>query len=217
MVKSQDIVVLVKLISIEKMIIKFNDLYQDEYNFYYLNDRSYDSQKFFDYQSISLLLSMRGLAESINISKSETAECIKRLYKIGLLTFKNQKNGERIELSNLNWEVNKRSFFKLIVNSFEFFFKTEPKAIDIGIPTVFSNELLKSHLAYSSPLPFIWPIASYKAISGIAVDPLHKSVPQASMNDQYLYEIFSLIDVFRIGSPREKKIAQNLLEEEFYL
>ena len=36
MVKSQDIVVLVKLISIEKMIIKFNELYQDEYNFYYL-------------------------------------------------------------------------------------------------------------------------------------------------------------------------------------
>lgn len=216
MIKSQDIVVLVKLISIEKMIIKFNDLYDDEYNFYYLNDSLYDTQKFFDFQSISLLLSMRGLAESINISKSETAECIKRLYKIGLLNFKNQRNGERIELSNLNWEVNKRSF-KLIVHSFEFFFKTEPKAIDIGIPTVFSNELLKSHLAYSSPLPFIWPMASYRAISGIAVDPLHKSVPQASMNDKYLYEIFSLIDVFRIGSPREKKIAQDLLEEDFYL
>lgn len=52
MVKSQDIVVLVKLISIEKMIIKFNDLYQDEYNFYYLNDRSYDSQKFLDRKSV---------------------------------------------------------------------------------------------------------------------------------------------------------------------
>ncbi len=175
MIKSQDIVVLVKLISIEKMIIKFNDLYEDEYNFYYLNDSLYDTQKFFDFQSISLLLSMRGLAESINISKSETAECIKRLYKIGLLTFKNQKNGERIELSNLNWEVNKRSFFKLIVNSFEFFFKTEPKAIDIGIPTVFSNELLKSHLAYSSPLPFIWPIANYRSISGLAVKKKQKT------------------------------------------
>lgn len=81
MIKSQDIVVLVKLISIEKMIIKFNDLYEDEYNFYYLNDSLYDTQKFFDFQSISLLLSMRGLAESINISKSETAECIKGYIK----------------------------------------------------------------------------------------------------------------------------------------
>ncbi len=51
------------------MIIKFNDLYEDEYNFYYLNDSLYDTQKFFDFQSISLLLSMRGLAESIDISK----------------------------------------------------------------------------------------------------------------------------------------------------
>lgn len=114
MIKPQDIVVLVKLISIEKMIIKYNDLYNDEYSFYYVNDSLYDSQKFFDFQSITLLLSMRGLAESIHISKSETAECIKRLYNIGLLTFKNQKNGERIELSNLNWKVNKRAFFRLI-------------------------------------------------------------------------------------------------------
>ena len=197
MIKPQDIVVLVKLISIEKMIIKYNDLYNDEYSFYYVNDSLYDSQKFFDFQSITLLLSMRGLAESINISKSETAECIKRLYNIGLLTFKNQKNGERIELSNLNWKVNKRAFFRLIINSFEFFFKTEPKAIDIGIPTVFSNESLKNHLAYSSPLPFIWPMASYNAISGIALDPLHKSVPQASMNEMYCRRKVS-VDVFSI-------------------
>ena len=217
MIKSQDIVVLVKLISIEKMISKYRDIYGVGYDFYDLNENLYDTQKFFDFESISLLLSIRGLAESINISKSETSECIKRLHKVGLLSFKNQKIGEKLELSSLTWKVNKKSLFKLIVNSFEFFFQTEPKSIDLGIPTVFSNEILKKHLAYSSPLPFIWPMPGYNSVSGVSIDPLYKSVPHASMNDKYLYEIFSLIDVFRIGSPREKRIAQTLLEEDFDL
>ena len=39
---------------------------------------------------------------------------------------------------------------------------------------------------------------------------MHKSIPYAAINDEYLYEIFAIIDIFRMGSPREKHIAEKL-------
>ena len=77
----------------------------------------------------------------------------------------------------------------------------------------FFLKLSDLNLSYSSSLPYIWPAQSYQSISGLAVEPLYKSVPYAALDDTFLYEVFALIDVFRIGSPREKKIAEKLLRE----
>lgn len=212
MIKSQDILVLVKLISIEKQYIKldnfcsnpkvdFDDLNEDELDEFIELSAFYDS------------LSVRGLSESIVISKSEVSECLKRLIKVGLLIVNSSFPLKRLNLEEMTWKTNKKALLELILYSFQYFFHTEVSSVDIGIPTVFNNKKLSEYLSYSSSLPYIWPAQSYRSISGLSIQPLHKSVPYASLEDNFLYEIFSLIDVFRIGSPREKKIAENLLRE----
>lgn len=201
MLKSQDILVLVKLLSIQNRLrtsSNFSRTYSNDYSDFYLK------------KSLSHLLSVRGLAESIVIGKSEVSECIKRLVKVGLLVIHNQNFSQRLDLASLDWDINKRGFFHLVIYSFQYFFPAELKSMDFGIPTAFSKEGLNSHLAYSSPVPYIWPIQTYKSISGIAIEPMHKSIPYAAIDDEYLYEIFAIIDIFRIGSPREKHIAEKI-------
>ena len=201
MLKSQDILVLVKLLSIQNGLrtsSNFSRTYSNDYSDFYLK------------RSLSHLLSVRGLAESIVMGKSEVSECIKRLVKVGLLVIHNQNFSQRLDLASLDWDINKRGFFHLVIYSFQYFFPAELKSMDFGLPTAFSKEGPNSLLAYSSPVPYIWPIQTYKSISGIAVEPMHKSIPYAAINDEYLYEIFAIIDIFRMGSPREKHIAEKL-------
>ena len=204
MLKSQDILVLVKLLSIQNGLrtsSNFSRTYSNDYSDFYLK------------RSLSHLLSVRGLAESIVMGKSEVSECIKRLVKVGLLVIHNQNFSQILDLASLDWDINKRGFFHLVIYSFQYFFPAELKSMDFGLPTAFSKEGLNSLLAYSSPVPYIWPIQTYKSISGIAVEPMHKSIPYAAIEDNYLYEIFAIIDIFRIGSPREKHIAEKLFSE----
>ena len=212
MIKPQDILVLVKLISIEKQHQRFKEFYSEsQIEWEKLKDEELDT--FFDLSAFYDSLSIRGLAESVVISKSEVSESLKRLIKVGLLLISSNSPLRRIELVEMQWTTNKRALLDLIIYSFQYFFHTEPGGIDIGIPTVFNNKQLSDHLSYSSSLSYVWPAQSYRSVSGLTVEPLYKSIPYAALDDNFLYEVFALIDVFRIGSPREKKIAEKLLRE----
>lgn len=212
MIKPQDVLVLVKLISIENQHNVFKDYYSEaQLDWEKLENEELDI--FLELSEFYNSLSIRGLAESVVISKSEVSGALKRLINIGLLIVTSSSPFKRLELVEMQWKTNRRALLDLIIYSFQYFFHTEVSAIDIGIPTVFNNKKLSDHLSYSSALPYIWPAQSYRSVSGLTVEPLYKSVPYAALDDNFLYEVFALIDVFRIGSPREKKIAEKLLRE----
>jgi hypothetical protein len=46
---------------------------------------------------------------------------------------------------------------------------------------------------------------------GIALEPLYKTVPEASLRDPSLYELLALVDAIRDGRARERKIAEKEL------
>lgn len=212
MIKPQDILILVKLISIENQHQIFKDFYKDtQIDWDKLEDEKLDN--FLELTAFYDSLSVRGLAEAVVISKSEVSEALKRLVKIGLLFITSNSPFKRLDLVEMQWKTNRKALINLIIYSFQYFFHTEASVIDIGIPTVFNNKKLSEHLSYSSSLPYIWPAQSYRSVSGLSVEPLHKSVPYAALEDDFIYDVFCLIDVFRIGSPREKKIAEKLLRE----
>lgn len=48
---------------------------------------------------------------------------------------------------------------------------------------------------------------------GLAVEPLFKSVPEAALRDERLYEYLALIDASRLGNQRESNLARAKLEE----
>jgi hypothetical protein len=47
---------------------------------------------------------------------------------------------------------------------------------------------------------------------GQAVDPLFKSVPEAALKDDRLYEYLALVDAVRLGNQREVGLATDYLK-----
>ena len=75
-----------------------------------------------------------------------------------------------------------------------------------GIPTAEAALPLVEHFSQDFALPPVWPDPN-GTIRGIEFSPLHKSVPQAALRDQPLYELLALVDAIREGRAREREIA----------
>ena len=45
------------------------------------------------------------------------------------------------------------------------------------------------------------------------ITPLYPKVPQAAREDAQLYELLALTDALRVGRPRERQLASDLLKE----
>ena len=108
MIKPQDILVLVKLISIEKQHQVFKDYYSEaQIDWDKLEDEQLDI--FLELSAFHESLSIRGLAEAVIISKSEVSESLKRLIKIGLLIVTTNSPFKRLELIDMQWKTNRRA------------------------------------------------------------------------------------------------------------
>lgn len=80
-----------------------------------------------------------------------------------------------------------------------------------GMPTAYAAEPLRSRIAAGSDPPPVWPYAEGK-VRGYSFAPLYKTVPQAALRDEYLYEVLALIDAIRDGRTRERRIAEEELK-----
>ena len=47
---------------------------------------------------------------------------------------------------------------------------------------------------------------------GLSIEPLHKRVPQAVLEDELLYKLLSSIDILKVGRSRDKKMALEQLK-----
>ena len=80
-----------------------------------------------------------------------------------------------------------------------------------GRPTAWGAPPLSGQLASSSRPP-VWPDATGK-VRGLALKPLHPSVPDAVRKDDRLWELLALVDAIRIGSARERSLAVRELKK----
>ncbi|MCB4792224.1 MAG: MarR family transcriptional regulator [Elusimicrobia bacterium] len=137
---------------------------------------------------------VREIADSIFISKSDVSYAVNRMIKSKLLDPVTNK----VKLRNLE---------EFIIYGLPYVYPAEPGEIAKGIPTAYSAPPLKGNLISSSQDIVVWP--SEDGFSkGKAVKPLHISVPGASLKDSRLYEMFVLIDALRIGRARDIEIAK---------
>ena len=67
-------------------------------------------------------------------------------------------------------------------------------------------------IAPSADPPPVWPHAE-GSVRGIALIPLYPSVPAAAVRSPALYEYLALFDALRMGSARERALAEQLFEE----
>ncbi|QOZ07509.1 hypothetical protein [Bradyrhizobium sp. CCBAU 51765] len=182
--KSQDIVILLKLASLE--------LGEPERGVHSGLDAHHDDP-----------FSARGLGASLGISKTEVNASINRSVSSGL-AIKDRNSGRP--------KPNRRNLYNFIVHGLKFVFPAMPGAMTRGVPTAFAAAPLKGLLVSAGEYIYVWPFANGK-VKGQSLDPLFKSVPEATQKDARLYEYLALVDAIRIGNQREAGLAVERMSE----
>jgi len=137
------------------------------------------------------------IAEDLNMSQSEVSQSLNRSKYAGLIDSTKKK-------------VNKLAFTELLLNGISYVFPQQPGPIVRGLLTAHSalplNKIINSNENY------VWPYA--KGLDrGQAIEPLYSTAVQASLKDQNLYELLTLVDAIRVGRTREKELAKTELKK----
>lgn len=184
-IKSQDIVVLLKLVSLQE---QEEEKGPGSLQWSYHGDEPY---------------SVRSLEALLGISKTEINASINRSVSTGL-AIKDRETGRP--------KPNRRNLHSFIVHGLKFVFPAKPGAMTRGIPTAFAAPMLKGQLVSGGEYIYVWPSAEGRDM-GQSVQPLFKSVPEAVQKDERLYEYLALVDAARLGNQREAGLAGDKLSE----
>lgn len=151
------------------------------------------------------LYTVRGLEKTTGISKTQIADSIKRCTDIGLAK-KDRKYGVP--------RTNKKSLLEFIIYGIKYVFPARMGELTRGIATSFSAPMLNDKLFSSGELIPVWPDERAKS-KGLKVMPLFHTVPYAIQQDSNLYVMLALVDAIRLGNPREAGLAARMLEKMF--
>lgn len=177
--KSQDIVILLKLVSLEDQI-RQSSLAEPV-----------GSDPF----------ALRSLEGALGISKTEIGASLRRSIAATLA----------IE-SSVRPKVNRRNLTEFVQHGLKYVFPTKPGAPQRGVATSFAAPMLQGQLVSSGADIYVWPHAEGNQ-RGSSITPLFKSVPDAALKDERLYEFLALIDAIRLGNQREANLARDRFED----
>lgn len=142
---------------------------------------------------------MRSLARDLEYDVAGVQRALGRLERAGLYDAAHRR-------------VNRSRAQEFLEHSVQYLFPARPAEESRGIPTAWAAEPLVARIAADSELPPIWPDPQ-GAVRGLAVEPLHRSVPAAAQKDPRLWEQLALVDALRIGDARIRGLAAELLSE----
>ena len=147
------------------------------------------------------LFSVRALEESTGISKSEVSGALRRCMEVGLA---------RAERGSGLPRANTRALLGFVVHGVKYVFPVRPGPLVRGIPTAHAAPVLAEQLFSAGEHIHVWEDA-HGTVQGQRVDPLYKSVPYAVRRDADLYAMLALVDSIRLGQEREAALAGKLL------
>jgi hypothetical protein len=142
---------------------------------------------------------VRSLEAEIGIPRSVIQRSLVRLEQAALL-----EEGRR--------RVNKGRAQELLVHGVKYVFPPVSGGETRGVPTAWAAPPLQEKFADSGELPPVWP-DPLGTVRGIALEPLHGSVPEISRHDLALTDLLVLIDGIRLGDARVRGVAEELLRE----
>ncbi|MEW8474562.1 MAG: hypothetical protein AB2652_17590 [Candidatus Thiodiazotropha endolucinida] len=207
--KSQDIVVLLKLVSLHQHLrgvdqVHVGEGYPENQGWQgWESSATEASLEPLPGKILAEAFSVRGLEASLGISKSEVNASIQRSYQTGL-AMKDRKSGYP--------KANVRSLLEFIAHGLKYVFPAKPGAMVRGIPTAAAAPVLQGELISASDYICVWP-DPHGSDMGQALSPLFRSVPHAVRRDPELYATLALVDAIRLGKPRESNLARQLLEK----
>jgi len=138
----------------------------------------------------------RDLSAKLYMSVSEVSESLSRSHIAGLI----DDSKKNIRLNGL---------MEFIEFGLSYVFPVVPGQIVTGVPTAYSHPFYK--LQFSGTIDYVWK-SEEGSMRGLSIEPLHKGVPQAVLEDELLYKLLASIDILRVGRSREKKMALEQLK-----
>lgn len=204
--KSQDIVILFKLISLELQAVKERATGKEAETLVFLAGSEWKGWEDSDGDTLptnSDSYSVRALSASLALSKSEVSNSLNRCREIGLI-HTNRLSGQPL--------VRREALLDFVKYGIRYVFPAKTGAVVRGIPTAFGAPILTGKVMSGGDLIPVWPDA-YGKSKGQEIAPLYKTVPGAVKKDELLYHFLALVDAIRIGGPRETKVADALLRE----
>lgn len=202
--KSQDLLLLLKLVSLERL--QLTAAMEDRARLGIPDDwRGWAAEPATGLAeggpSESDLFSMRALEEATGISKSEVSGALRRCMEVGLA---------RAERGSGVPRANTRALLGFIMHGLKYVFPARPGPLVRGIPTAHAAPVLTSRLLSAGEHIHVWEDA-YGKVQGQRVEPLYRSVPYAVRRDPELYAMLALVDSIRLGQEREAALAGKLL------
>jgi hypothetical protein len=213
--KSQDIVVLLKLISLHFILadsykldgvsLKFSHGFED-----WVDDGAIENEFTGGRLNQPSLLtgyiekqfSMRALEAGTGISKSQISLSLKRMFDVGLAKY-DRKLGVP--------KTNTKSLLDFIAYGITYVFPAKLGELRRGIATSIAAPVLQGKLMSAGDLAPVWPHANGNT-KGMATEPLHPNVFKAVRYDGLMYAFLALTDAVRIGNPRERNLALDMLQ-----
>jgi DNA-binding MarR family transcriptional regulator len=126
------------------------------------------------------------------------------------------KSLERAEVADLfvksKRRVIRRNLLEFLIHGVRYAFAVEAGRMTRGIPAGWQIPGLSELMLEDSSETYVWP-NPMGSIRGQAVEPLHQSLPTVASRDPELHVRFALIDIIRVGSARERKVATDELEK----
>lgn len=205
--KSQDVLLLLKLISLhaefagkdfDSDIIQVDDTWAD------WDDKGL-TPTFTEMNQIESQFSLRNLESLTGVSKSQISLSLNRMYDVGLA-----KVDRKLQVP----KTNTKALLEFIAYGIRYVFPAKEGVIGRGIATSIAAPVLRGKLMTSGELQPVWsnPRGNTK---GMLIEPLHPKVFLAVQQDAQLYAMLALVDAIRIGHPRERNLAVEILESIF--
>lgn len=154
---------------------------------------------------IDKLFSVRALAFTTGISKTQISLSLQRMEQVGL-----QKLDRKLKLP----KTNSKALLEFLAYGIRYVFPAKKRELARGIATSIAAPVLKNKLMSAGELVPVWPNAEGKT-KGLSIEPLHPNVDKAISADPRMYAFLALTDAIRLGNPRERNMAIDMLARLF--
>jgi hypothetical protein len=135
---------------------------------------------------------IQGLASELELGVSSVHRSLSRLQAAGLLDRERRVNAAQAQ--------------EFIEHGLRYVMPPVFKGEARGIPTAGAAQPLRARLAPSDAPSPVWP-HPHGRDRGIALEPIHPTVPEAAVRDSSLGELLALVDALRIGDARLRALA----------
>jgi len=149
-------------------------------------------------------VTIRSLADSVSMSKSETNLALRRLVECGL--------ARKSLLAPAMPRPKRKDFFCFVRCGLKYVFPAKITGISRGILTAFSAPAAEGLIEADPSIPYVWADSDAR-VKGKAVSPLYPAVPKAAIQDKTLYDYLVLVDIIRMGKARDAEFAEQRLKK----